>query len=146
MKREQILTVKARAKISIVYLVIMKHSHTVTQTRAVHVRQSTTQIKGIWTSILSMWACHPCIVMRIPMFPVCSCFIQVRIPGSKVSVPVCGRYVTGPFPVSLVPVLAGEVSTGTGSSRWSGSPVPDLAGEVAHRLLGTGHRLEPNIR
>jgi hypothetical protein len=28
--------------------------------------------------------------------------------------------------------------TGTGSSRWSGSPVPDLAGEVFHRLEPTG--------
>ena len=28
--------------------------------------------------------------------------------------------------------------TGTGSSRWSGSPVPALAGEVVHRLDPTG--------
>ena len=28
--------------------------------------------------------------------------------------------------------------TGTGSSRWSGSPVPDLVGEVVHRLDPTG--------
>ncbi len=32
--------------------------------------------------------------------------------------------------------------TGAGSSRWSGSPVPVLAGGVTHRLLDTGHRLE----
>jgi len=34
------------------------------------------------------------------------------------------RHVTGPFPVS---------------------PVPALAGEVDRRLLGTGHRLEPDM-
>ena len=33
----------------------------------------------------------------------------------------------------------------SGSSRWSGSPVPALAGEVAIRLLGTGHQLEPDM-
>ena len=33
----------------------------------------------------------------------------------------------------------------SGSNRWSGSPVPVLASEVAIWLLGTGHRLEPDI-
>ena len=32
--------------------------------------------------------------------------------------------------------------TGTGSSRWSGSPVSDLTGGVTPRFLNTGHRLE----
>ena len=70
--------------------------------------------------------------MSIPMFPVRSCLIQVRIPGSKVIVPVYGKsYYRSVFGL-----------TGAGSSRWSVSPGPPLPGEVDHRFLDTGHRLE----